>query len=281
MSIILWFHVINITIIFKTHYATCDNQNNAPAITGDVPYYFVLGDPFKHAFEQDAILKSQGPQKYAFLNENKDKVEFERLLDNGRANSSHSKIVKDLKSSNSQKSFQNSQEEKEENTNSQKVFIFDTGNHSDRHGFIQRDRKKKNVLPEVSKEEKISSKIKKQTKTVAKNSSDDLKTKLIADSNWSYGLKNGLKNSNRLIWAATSTIRPSIDQDSIFAPVLTNEKIENVVTHKKETNKAAKTAKVIKKLKKPTLQEKPKFVLFTKNNEQLSGKNKGNTLGIE
>ena len=279
-SIVLWFHVINITIILQTHYATCTNQNNIPEITGDVPYYFVLGDPFKHAFEQDAILKSQGPQKYAFLNENNEKVEFQRLVNNGRTNSSHSDTVKDLKVSNSQQSFQNSQEDKDEDTNSQKVFIFDTGNHSDRHGFIKVDRKKKNVLPEESKklnEQKSFSKIKKSNKSNTKNSNDNSKTKLVADSNWSYGLKNGLKNSNRLIWVATSTSKPSENQISELTSLLTNGNLSiNNVTQPKEGKKLVKTAKIIKKVRKPTAQQKPKFVLFTKNNQALNSNVKGN-----
>ena len=53
------------------------------------------------------------------------------------------------------------------------------------------------------------------------------------------------------------------------------------MSNKKEANKASKAAKLIKKLKKPTVQEKPKFVLFTKNNEPVATKNKGNTLKLE
>ena len=217
------------------------------------------------------------------MNEDKGKVEFERLINNGRANSSHSNIVKDLQVSTTQQSFQNSQEENEEDRNSQKVFIFDTGNHSDRHGFIQVDRKKKNVLPQVSKKlkvEKTSFKIQKPTKRVTKNSDANSQTKLVADSNWSYGLKNGLKNSNRLIWVATSTsqprIIPSFKSEPPFEPPVTSDKINNSnVTHQKEVEEVAKKAKVVRKHKQPNVKEQPKFVLFTNHNPPTASSTQG------
>ena len=202
----LWlFHVIIIIIatiiISKAHYVTCDSSssNSAVPINGDVPYYFVLGDPFKLALEQDAILKKEGPQKYAFLNENKEKLELRRL-NNGRVKSTHTNPLRDLKSSNSKQIFQNNQEE-----DSQKVFIFDTGNHTDRHGFIQVERKKKNILPEESQKVPKAEKkpvIKDKRKKLVKTNANAKNTKLVAASNWAFGLKNGLKNTNRLLWVS-------------------------------------------------------------------------------
>ena len=201
----LWlFHVIIIIIatiiISKAHYVTCDSSSNSAApINGDVPYYFVLGDPFKLALEQDAILKKEGPQKYAFLNENKEKLELRRL-NNGRVKSTHTNPLRDLKSSNSKQIFQNNQEE-----DAQKVFIFDTGNHTDRHGFIQVERKKKNILPEESQKVPKAEKkpvIKDKRKKLIKTNANAKNTKLVAASNWAFGLKNGLKNTNRLLWVS-------------------------------------------------------------------------------
>ena len=270
-SITLWFHVINITIIFKTHYATC-NSNNV-AITGNVPYFFVLGDPFKHAFEQDAILKSQGPQKYAFLNENDGKVEFKRLHNGGRVNSSHSNILRDLKGSNSQQTFLNSQEEED---TSQKVFIFDTGNHTDRHGFIQVDRKKKNVSPEVSKKTgtgKIAVKDKKQKHV--KNNTRDSNTNLVASSNWSFGLKNGLKNSKRLIWVSSNKNTPSNPRNHSNNPFFYKDEYNNNTRQKPESEapKNSRHNKIIKK-KKKNVNPNTKFVLFTNENPTITTSSK-------
>ena len=226
----LWlFHVIIIIIatiiISKAHYVTCDSSSNSAApINGDVPYYFVLGDPFKLALEQDAILKKEGPQKYAFLNENKEKLELRRL-NNGRVKSTHTNPLRDLKSSNSKQIFQNNQEE-----DAQKVFIFDTGNHTDRHGFIQVERKKKNILPEESQKVPKAEKkpvIKDKRKKLIKTNANAKNTKLVAASNWAFGLKNGLKNTNRLLWVS---YRKKDKSD-------TNRDIPERYTNKGDTNR--------------------------------------------
>ena len=282
-SITLWFRVIliSITIIitFQTHYTTCNETGITDA--AEVPYFFVLGDPFKHAFEQDAILKAQGPQKYAFLNENSEEVEFERLDNNARTvNSNHANSLKDLKGSNTKQSFQNIQED----TNP-KVFIFDTGNHTDRHGFIQVDRKKKNILPkEVTKKSVRKNSIKKRKqKHNPKNHSKDTNTKLVAYSNWSFGLKNGLKNSNRLInqlklnkTKIRDYSRNSNDQmlNKDKATNISHQKaVQETTTHAdnrllQESLKHPKTRNVIKINEAPNdIKQHNRFVLFRKDDD--------------
>ena len=273
----LWlFHVIIIIIatiiISKAHYVTCDSSssNSAAPINGDVPYYFVLGDPFKLALEQDAILKKEGPQKYAFLNENKEKLELRRL-NNGRVKSTHTNPLRDLKSSNSKQIFQNNQEE-----DAQKVFIFDTGNHTDRHGFIQVDRKKKNVSPEVLKKtgiEKIEVKDKKQKN--AKNNTRDSNTNLVASSNWSYGLKNGFKNSRRLVWVASNNTNTRNHRNDAKSPLLNKDQYNNM-KRKKAENDTPKNNKqnIIIKKKKKNVNPLTKFVLFANENPTITTSSK-------
>ena len=66
------------------------------------------------------------------------------------------------------------------------------------------ERKKKNIKSVVPRKrgEKLSS-IEGKQKNVKDNTAGS-NTKLIADSIWAFGLKNGFKNSNRLIWVASN-----------------------------------------------------------------------------